>query len=49
MIKEWVIKNICDGRKTALELLLEQRGIIKPDYVKEFLNRHFPEKSSFEI
>lgn len=38
MKKEWVIKNICDGSKSVLEYLLEQRGISKPEDVKEFLN-----------
>ncbi|MBR1753341.1 single-stranded-DNA-specific exonuclease RecJ [bacterium] len=38
MKKEWIIKKVSDNSKSVLERLLEQRGITKPEDVKEFLN-----------
>ena len=38
MKKEWIIKQCSDDKKSVLEKLLEQRGIIKPKDIKEYLN-----------
>ena len=38
MKKEWILKSSSDNKKSVLEKLLEQRGITKPEDIKEYLN-----------